>query len=90
MANGLIYQTGNIKDFERCVDILIDSENLRTQLGKSAKKTMNELWSPHVAAQRFVQVAKNLLTAGYFSPYESGPLSIAPIIKNNWYRHDSI
>lgn len=35
--NGLIYQTGNIKDFERCVDILIDSENLRTQLGKSAK-----------------------------------------------------
>lgn len=51
---------------------------------------MNELWSPHVAAQRFVQVAKNLLTAGYFSPYESGPLSIAPIIKNNWYRHDSI
>jgi len=88
--NGLIYQTGNSKDFERCVDMLIDSENLRTQLGQSAKKTMNELWSPHVAAQRFVQVAKNLLTAGYFSPYESGPLSIAPIIKNNWYRHDSI
>lgn len=88
--NGLIYQTGNSKDFERCVDMLIDSENLRTQLGQSAKKTMNELWNPQVAALRFVQIARSLLSKGYFIPYESGPLSMAPIIKNNWYRHDSI
>lgn len=88
--NGLIYQTGDPKDFKQCVDMLVNSENLRNQLGQSAKETMQTLWNPQIAAQRFAKVAKDLHTRGYFTPYESGPLSAAPIIKNNWYHHDSI
>ncbi|MCI7789671.1 MAG: glycosyltransferase family 4 protein [Lachnospiraceae bacterium] len=78
--NGLVYKTGNYKEFEEQVVRLAKDEKLRKELGIHAYETMVSLWNPKEAAKRLYEFCEGLLQ-GKVEPREEGPLSIAPVIK---------
>lgn len=88
--NGLIYKTCSFQSFEREVLKAAYSEDLRTRLSQKAIATMINEWNPHIAAQRFVELCKSIMATGRPIYYKSGPLSKAEILKNNWFKDDSI
>lgn len=90
MVNGLIYETGNYKSFERNVLKLVGSKELRNVLSCNAISTMQTLWSPWVAAERFCQLVKEYLRTGKMIIYDQGPLSKAKLLSNNWFKDDTI
>lgn len=88
--NGLIYETGNYGSFERNVLKLVASEDLRLRLGQNAQKTMQELWNPRVGADRLYKLCCSLLENGKAIYYDKGPISEAKVLKNNWFKDDTI
>lgn len=82
--NGLIYQSGNINDLYNKVSKLIKNPKLQHRYGINAYDTMANTWSPEVAANRFIELSKNLL-CGKQKYYSHGPCSKAHIIKEDWY-----
>lgn len=88
--NGLIYETGNYDSFERNVLKLVASKELRMRLSRNAQKTMSDLWNPKVGAERFYQLCCSLLEKGEAIYYDKGPISKAEVLKNNWFKDDTI
>lgn len=88
--NGLIYETGRYDSFERNVLKLVASVELREELSKNAMATMQTLWSPKVGAERFFALCKSLTETGKPLYYKEGPISEAKILKNNWFKDDTI
>ena len=75
--NGLIYRNGNQKELNNAVTKLLDNRTLSAQLGKNAYHTLADLWNADVAAQRLLALF-SALSNGNYTPYDSGPCSIAP------------
>lgn len=88
--NGLIYETGKYGSFERNVLKLVSSKELREKLSKNAIDTMMNLWNPEIGAKRFFELCKSILYSNKPIEYEKGPISKAEIIKNNWFKDDTI
>lgn len=88
-VNGLIYENGNQKHFEKLVCRLLDDEAYRKKIGENAYYTILEKWNAQIAANRFVELAETLLQGkeanGLFS---DGPCSEAENISNGWYHAD--
>lgn len=78
--NGMVYKNGDFKEFRKLVTELAKDENLRRRLGENAYKTIHDEWNPKEAAGRLYSFCEGLLD-GKAVPNESGPLSIAPVIK---------
>ena len=84
--NGLIYKNGDKDDIYQKVKLLLDNSDLCKKYGINAYKTMANLWTPKTAAERFSNLAKQLLKEDKFPDiYESGPCSKAKILKDNWW-----
>ena len=77
--NGLVYKTGDFKEFKEHVLMLAKDSELRKNLGISAYNTITKTWNPQNAAERLYNFCKGLL-CGEVNPEESGPLSLAPLI----------
>lgn len=90
MHNGLIYETGNIDSLYRNVKQLVDSSELRISLAEQAIYTMSNLWNAEVGAERFYNVAIALLASNPIPTYSDGPMSIPVLLKNNWFKDDTI
>lgn len=88
--NGLIYETGRYDSFERNVLKLVASAELREELSKNAMTTMQSLWNPKVGAERFFALCQSLIETGKPLYYDEGPISEAKILKNNWFKDDTI
>ncbi len=88
--NSLIYETGNVDSLYRNVKKLMDSEELRTTLSKNAIETMQNLWNAKVGASRFYNIVNALLNGDVIPEYESGPMSKAGLLKNNWFKDDTV
>lgn len=88
--NGLVYETSNYGSFERNVFKLVESKELRAQLSNNSIDTMLNLWNPKIGAERFYALCKSILNTGNPIYYENGPISNAEIIKNNWFKDDTI
>lgn len=88
--NGLIYETGNYGSFERNVLKLVESKEFREKLSKNTVKTMQECWNPQTGAYRFYQFVKQILENGRPMFYDAGPISEAKILKNNWFKDDTV
>lgn len=88
--NSLIYETGNVDSLYRNVKKLMDSEELRTTLSKNAIETMQNLWNAKVGALRFYNIVNALLNGDLILEYESGPMSKAGLLKNNWFKDDTV
>ena len=82
--NGLLYR-GN-SDFYEKVKYLLDHSEQWNEMGRRAYKTLEGEWNVSTAAKRFLEMAESLLEGKQLPCYECGPMSLAPIIKNNWYK----
>ncbi len=80
--NGIIYKYNSQKDFNKKLRLLASDKSLRKNLGECAMDTINNKYSARVAVQRFVDFVKSEGKASF----ESGPMSEAEIIKNQWYK----
>ena len=79
--NGLIFRDRNIDDLTEKVSALLDEPERVRALGMNAYNSMVNLWSPEVAAKRFVELAETLRgNEGAVSLWEYGPCSVAPVI----------
>lgn len=78
--NGLVYRTGNFREFRQYVLRLCTDEALRKRLGSSAYHTIADVWNPEEAARRLYRFCEGLLRGEVVSE-KTGPLSIAPVIR---------
>ncbi len=74
--NGFVYRDHDINDLYIKVEMLVQDANLRKTLGTNAINTMEELWSPKVAAERLVEFCGGLLENKMIE-FEYGPCSRA-------------
>lgn len=51
---------------------------------------MQECWNPQTGAYRFYQFVKQILENGRPMFYDAGPISEAKILKNNWFKDDTV
>ena len=77
--NGLVYKTGDFKEFRAYVLRLCADVALRKQLGINAYNTITKTWNPQEAADRLYAFSEGLLK-GAVNAQKDGPLSIAPVI----------
>ena len=82
--------TGFISRINCCIvcgrlRFLLEDPAKRTALGRSAYETITGLWNAETAAARLYGLAERIL-AGEKAPvlYESGPVSSAPILDEDW------
>ena len=75
-CNGYVCKSNDADDFYKIVKAYFDDEKNRKKVSLNAYKTMNELWNPVVAAERFIEFSEGLLS-GRKKVYDEGPLSYA-------------
>lgn len=78
--NGLIYRGTDIDSLTERIKYLFDNPLVLERIRRNAIKTMQDVWSPKIAAERFITLAENLLL-GKPNPYVTGPCSKATPIK---------
>jgi glycosyltransferase involved in cell wall biosynthesis len=81
-VNGLLFKPGDWLDLSNQLKSLSDDENLRKSLGNAAISSINELWSPREAAERFYNICDALLNEREIPEYLSGPMSTAHVGTN--------
>lgn len=77
--NGLTFKSENIDDLYDKVKLLLLNKDKADALGMAAYRTITELWCADVAAERLVEISKNLLE-GKKIFFKDGPCSKAHII----------
>lgn len=82
--NGLVYKFTDNKDFADKLAKVVGDKEYMNKLGENAFKTLHEQWCVHIAAERFIEFVSSKDKAAF--SYESGPMSKAPVIKNDWYK----
>lgn len=83
--NGLIYQNDNFDDLMNKVKKLVESKELRRLLGKNAFNSIKYTWNAEVAAQRLIELSKDIIEKGVSNRFNFGPCSKAERLANNWY-----
>ena len=85
-VNGLVYENGNQKHFERQVCKLMDDGVYRRKIGATAYSTISDTWNAQVAAGRFIELSEKLIEdKSAQTLFEDGPCSNAEILDNGWY-----
>ena len=75
--NGYLYDFKNFEEFVSVAKQAVENKNKRIEISRNAYKTMLEQWSPEIAAERFVSLAKSLLAGDKIILENSGPCSNA-------------
>lgn len=83
--NGMVYHSGDVDGLSEGVMELLEQPILRKQLGIKAYRRITELWNAETAAERLFCLAEGLLEGKVQSPYNDGPCSPAPIIRDDWF-----
>ena len=83
--NGLIFKSEDFDDLYKKVKYLLDNEEKKELISRSAYDTIINEWTSKVAAQRLLRVAENLLNGKCAFEFNSGPCSKAEKIKDNWF-----
>lgn len=83
--NGFLFENGKVKSLYDKLYRLCTDDGLTERLGRNAYRQMQELWNPSVAAERIIGMSEALMD-GRKAEYADGPLSPAPVLKNNWYK----
>lgn len=79
--NGIIYTDKNKEFLFESIEKLILEPAFRKKLSINAYNTIAELWNPQIASARLIKMMRALNYGKEIPKYESGPLSIANIIK---------
>lgn len=59
--NGILIKKGSIEDATEKIEILLNNENLRKELGKNARKTVEEKYTSDIIIQKFQKIYESLL-----------------------------
>lgn len=81
---GLVFKSGSAKSLADKIEVCLNDDSYRRQLGENAYKQMVTMWNPYVAATRVIELAQTINEGGQ-CPFEDGPCSKAEYLKNNWY-----
>ena len=82
---GLVFKSGDAVSLADKLEKAIKDKELRERLGRNAYNQMHESWNPSVAAKRTIELAVAIENKEE-CPFEDGPCSRAPYVKNNWYK----
>lgn len=82
---GLVFKSGDEVSLADKLEKAIIDKELRERLGRNAYNQMHESWNPSVAAKRTIELAVAIENKEE-CPFEDGPCSRAPYVKNNWYK----
>ena len=74
-VNGLLFKPGDWVALANLLKQLASNGDLRKNLANAAQRTIHEIWSPHVVAERFCNVSGALLANRDVPVYTSGPMS---------------
>ncbi len=83
--NGFIYKDGDLDDLYNKVKYLLENFEERKKVAKNAYDTMQTLWNPRIAAERFLELSKRFLQTGKTEMFFEGPCSLAKKLKDNWF-----
>lgn len=77
--NGMLYPPSKNEELAKKVEMLIDNPKMRFAMGERAYKTITDVWSAEVAAERFCTLSGLLLSEGKPLAFrmDDGPLSEA-------------
>lgn len=81
LENGILFKSGDWKDLSKQISLLVQDQNLRRKIQSCGKVTINEIWSPEVAANRFVKVCEAILDKKEIPFFENGPLKRLVTVK---------
>ncbi len=73
-VNGMIFKSGDVNSLYNCVVKLIEHPEERKTMALNAFKTMKDIWSPKVGAEKLMNLIQCLQT-GQETPYKTGPCS---------------
>lgn len=71
--NGLLFKSESLNSLYKKVKLLLD-EDYRTMISTNAVLTMQNLWNPQIAAERFIHLSDRMLR-GLDTDYIDGPCS---------------
>lgn len=74
MKNGVLFKSKDYLELSNKLLLLLQNRSLLLKVKEEGKRTINELWSPEVAAERFLYVCSALLSNSNFPEYFSGPM----------------
>ena len=80
--NGLIYQNGNIKELTELTERLCQNREERIRFGDAAYETIATEWNSKNAGKALIELCESV-AVGKIEFREHGPLSEAPMIKQN-------
>ncbi len=75
--NGFLFKSGDVRALAKCLRSLADEPALGERLGATAHDDMVELWTPAVAAERFLTFSKACADGAPLPVFKTGPLSHA-------------
>lgn len=82
--NGLVYEDGNLDMLYEKVKFLLENPQDQYRLGMKAYKTITQEWNAQAAAERFLQLATQILNGNSVAElFEKGPCSKAKIMDEN-------
>lgn len=85
-TNGLIYQSGNVKDLETQLRELLRCPEKQIEYGFAAYTDIQTCWHPSEGAKRLIALSERLLQKQSADIYDSGPCSRAPLLGNDWWK----
>lgn len=87
-VNGMIYQSGDVNMLFEKTRYLLEHPAERREMGHRAYQTMTRLWNAEIAAGRFIELSRKILS-GEKAPelYTEGPCSKAPIVSDRWSKN---
>lgn len=75
--NGYVYKFADVDELTEKLKALVTDKELRENFGREAYKTITELWTAEVAAERFIGLCKAIERGDdYRSLYERGPCGV--------------
>lgn len=86
--NGFVFESGNVQSLAETLMSAIQFVSKSKKVCANAYSTIVNLWSPVVAADRFLEVCKAAMEGGNPTVlFKEGPCSQADIIEEDWFSH---
>lgn len=83
--NGVVFQNECIDDLYYKVRKLLTCDKYRQSIQTHAFTSLKGAWDAEIAAERFLNIAQDILHDRGITFYADGPCSEAKVIFNNWY-----
>lgn len=83
--NGLVFNSESVDDLYQNIKFLLDNCEEQARLGVNAYRTIQDIWNPNVAAERFLKFAEQIQKDGICDMFDDGPCSKAGILNDDWF-----